>query len=178
MPKARMLSSMVFGLLLLPPVAAPAADAPPAAPATRPADAPLDQAALDKKFADLLTNARLTGSYTASDAGGIKTGDAYTILRASRVDGDIWSITAQISYKGVGIPVELKLPVKWAGDTPVISLTDHKIAGMGTFTVRILFYGNQYAGTWSSPRHGGLMWGKIEKAEAPQPADPVVRPKP
>ena len=57
----------------------------------------------------------------------------------------------------------MKLPVKWAGDTPVISLTNKAIPGFGTFTARVMFYGDEYAGTWSGGSHGGLMWGKIVK---------------
>ena len=156
----------------------PAAPASGADAATRPA-APAgekDQATLDREFSELLTNARLTGSYTASDAQGTKSGDGYTILKAVRSNGDVWTFTAQISYKGVGVPIDLDLPVKWAGDTPVITLTNHKIPGMGAFTVRLLFYGKQYAGTWSSARHGGLMWGTIEKVELPKAADPLIQP--
>ena len=61
--------------------------------------------------------------------------------------------------------MDVTLPVRWAGDTPMIQMTNQKIL-MGTFTVRIMFYGNHYAGTWDAGDHGGLMWGRIERADA------------
>jgi hypothetical protein len=61
------------------------------------------------------------------------------------------------------------VPVKWAGDTAVISVTDFGLPGFGTYTARVLIYKDQYAGTWGSSRQGGpggVMWGKLEKADA------------
>ena len=66
--------------------------------------------------------------------------------------------------------MDIKVPVKWAGDTPVICVTNKAIPGFGTFNARVLFYDNQYVGTWSSAKHGGQMWGKIERTPATQPA--------
>ncbi len=57
----------------------------------------------------------------------------------------------------------LPLTVKWAGDTPVITLTDMMVPGLGTYTARVLFHRGRYAGTWSASDHGGEMWGRIEK---------------
>ncbi|QOV88500.1 hypothetical protein [Humisphaera borealis] len=138
------------------------ADAPAAKPAVE-----KDQATLDKEFAAKLTNVKLVGSFTMGEGEPRK--DSYTILRAARGEGDEWVITAKIEYKGLALPLEMKLPVKWAGDTPVISLTNKVIPGFGTFTARVMFYGDEYAGTWSGGNHGGLMWGKIVKI-ADEPA--------
>ena len=130
------------------------------APAAKPAPEK-DQATLDKEFAAKLTNVKLVGSFSAGDGEPKK--DSYTILRAAKGEGDDWVITAKIEYKGLALQIEMKLPVKWAGDTPVISLTNKAISGFGTFTARVMFYGDEYAGTWSGGSHGGLMWGKIVK---------------
>jgi hypothetical protein len=36
---------------------------------------------------------------------------------------------------------------------------------MGSFTVRVFFYDNQYAGTWlAGGKVGGHMFGKIERS--------------
>ena len=43
------------------------------------------------------------------------------------------------------------VPMRWVGDTPVIMMTDTSLPGIGTFTVRVFFYGDRYAGTW---QHG------------------------
>jgi hypothetical protein len=155
-----------------------AADRPSPAPAggpastTRPAGDradPADPAARERWFADLLTNADLVGSFTTDGRDHPPKEDRYTILKAVKGDGDNWVITAKVGYKGIALPVDITVPVKWAGDTPVISMTDQRVPGMDTFTVRLMFYGTHYAGTWSAPDHGGLMWGRIEKAGANKP---------
>jgi hypothetical protein len=45
-------------------------------------------------------------------------------------------------------------------------MTDTSLPAMGTFTVRVLFYGDRYAGTWQHGAVGGHMSGRIEKAAA------------
>ena len=51
----------------------------------------------------------------------------------------------------------------WAGDTPVVELTDLTIPGLGTYTARVLFYRDEYAGTWKGKNAGGQMFGRIVK---------------
>ena len=178
----KMLALVLPALVAVPSLSA-AADAPAGSPAAQPATsvpppaaaAVKDQATLDKEFADLLTNASLTGSFTMGPDGQPKK-DSYTILKAEKADGDLWAITAKVEYKGFAVPVEMRVPVKWAGDTPVISITDQKIPMLGTFTARVMFYGGEYAGTWSGGKHGGLMWGKVQKLPATKPADAAPAP--
>jgi hypothetical protein len=63
------------------------------------------------------------------------------------------------------------VPVKWAGDTPVISVTNFKVPTMGTYTARVMIYADHYAGTWDAGDHGGHMWGRVERAETPAKAE-------
>ncbi len=159
----RLLPTLLTALLLPATVLAQAPS-----PATRPTAAATDQAALDQWFAELLTNSSLTGSFTMGADGQPKK-DSYTILKAQKAEGDLWAVTAKVEYKGFAVPVEMKVPVRWAGDTPVISITDQKIPMLGTFTARVMFYRGEYAGTWSGGNHGGLMWGRVTKQQQ-QPA--------
>ena len=57
----------------------------------------------------------------------------------------------------------------------VIVLDELTIPGLGTFSSRVMFHGDRYAGTWQHGAVGGLMFGKVEKADAkkaePKPAD-------
>ena len=46
-----------------------------------------------------------------------------------------------------------------------MSLTNLTIPVLGTFTARVMFYGNRYAGTWQHGKVGGHMWGTIERAK-------------
>jgi hypothetical protein len=66
---------------------------------------------------------------------------------------------------GKNIPIAMPLPVEWAGDTPVLTMTDQTVEGLGTFTVRVLIFGELYSGTWQHGSFGGHMWGRIERAE-------------
>ncbi len=50
----------------------------------------------------------------------------------------------------------------------MVSLTDLTIPGLGTFTARVLFYEDRYAGTWQHGKVGGHMFGKIQPAEKSQ----------
>jgi hypothetical protein len=79
----------------------------------------------------------------------------------TKIGEDQWLFTARIGK--AGFPVPIPVPVKWAGDTPVISVTKLAIPTMGTFTARVVIYDGQYAGTWDAGDHGGHMWGRIER---------------
>ena len=87
--------------------------------------------------------------------------EKYVIEKVTRLTGETWLFQARLQYGSRDIPVPVPVVIKWAGDTPVITLTDLTIPGMGTFTARILLYRDQYAGTWSAKDHGGQMFGKI-----------------
>jgi hypothetical protein len=80
-----------------------------------------------------------------------------------KVGPNDWRFNARIQYGRVDTTLPLVLRVEWAGDTPVLTMTDVTIPNMGTFTVRILFYRDRYAGTWQHGQVGGHMFGRIEK---------------
>ena len=133
--------------------------------------APADQAALDKKFAENLSGVVFTGSYSVTTDGKETPAamEKYTIARVSKVKDkdDSWLFETRIQYGKTDLPVPLTLQVKWAGDTPVITLTDLTIPALGTFTSRVMIYGERYAGTWQHGKTGGHLWGRIEKIEKP-----------
>ncbi len=142
--------------------------------ATQPAEAVLDRPAAEARFAELLTGATMVGKYTVEGSDAAPKDDRYRIIKAVKGEGDNWAITSSVEYKGFGIPVTITIPVKWAGDTPVMEVTDQKIPGIGTFTARVLFYNDHYVGTWNGGAgHGGTLWGRIEHPEpATRPTTP------
>ena len=122
-----------------------------------------EQEAREDAFAELLTGARLTGWFTDStkpDAPPFK--DSYVISRAEKADGDQWLIESVIGETNVKVP--LYIDVKWAGNTPVMTLDQVPVPQMGTFDARVLFHGKSYAGVWQGKDHGGEMAGRIERA--------------
>jgi hypothetical protein len=131
----------------------------------KPAGGASDRAALEEQFSARLTNARLTGSYVVDGRQGAPLHDQYTLRKVEKAEGDKWLFTAVIEYGNRSVALPLEVPVLWAGDTPVICVTNMVIPGLGTYTARVMFYGDHYAGTWSSANHGGYMWGRIEHVE-------------
>lgn len=132
----------------------------------------VDRAKLEKQFAETLTGSVLAGNFSVIKEGEEKAGskDRYTITQVKKLQGDLWLFTTRIQYGDKDVQVPIPLVVKWAGDTPVITLTDLTVPGLGTFTARILIYRNQYAGTWQHGKVGGNMWGRIEKAKPKEDA--------
>ena len=130
---------------------------------TPPAKAP-DQATLEKEFAESMSGATLVGYFTTNGQENGKTlkEEKYRLKTVKKLQGDYWLFEYQYGDEGKTIP--LSLQVKWAGDTPVITLTDTTIPGLGTFTARVLFYRNHYAGYWANNKgHGGQMWGVVQR---------------
>ncbi len=120
---------------------------------------------LIKKLEDDLTNVKLIGRFTVTGREDREPkGEEYTITSAMKLpDGDLWLLKARIKYGDKDITAPIPLEIKWAGDTPVITLTNLAIPGLGTFTSRVVIYDNRYAGTWQHGNAGGNLFGRIEK---------------
>lgn len=123
------------------------------------------QEQLIKELERTLTGAKMTGQFTVT--GGeekppIKEG--YMITSAQKLpEGDLWMIKA--TFGKADKPYLIPLEIKWAGDTPIISLTKMNIPGVGTFSSRVVIYEGRYAGTWQHDTVGGHLFGTIEKAD-------------
>ena len=124
---------------------------------------------LEQKFARELSGATLAGHYTVDGRTGAPSEDRYAISKVTKLEGEQWRFDVRIVYGKHDLTLPLPLTVKWAGDTPVITLTDMAVPGLGTYTARVLIYRGQYAGTWSASDHGGEMWGRIEKPAGSEP---------
>ena len=130
-----------------------------------------DRAELEAQFARTMSGAKLVGFFTESwksEGEAPKSSDlheeSYTIAKVTHLDGDRWRFDSVIEYGGKSFTFPLVLEVKWAGDTPVITLTDMKIPMLGTFTARVLVYRGQYVGIWAGGDHGGQMFGRVVTA--------------
>lgn len=121
-----------------------------------------EQARLESELEKTLTGAVLAGKFQLGEK---VHEDKYTISKASKLTGETWLIQSRIQYGTHDVTVPIPITVKWAGDTPVLTLTDAGIPGMGKFTARVLIYRGNYAGYWANDKgHGGQMWGKVERA--------------
>lgn len=123
---------------------------------------------LEKKFEQQMSGATLVGHFSVDGKNNGKPPreERYEIASAKKISGDQWMITARIKYGEHDVSVPMPLNVYWAGDTPVISLTNLTIPGLGkAFTSRVMFFEGRYAGTWQHGKVGGNLWGKIEYAK-------------
>jgi hypothetical protein len=124
-----------------------------------------DQAVLEKQFQESMTGVVLEGQSTRDGRPGVSD-DKYTIEKVVKQSGDTWTIYARVQYQGKDVTVPFPIQVKWAGDTPVITLTDQALPGMGAYTARVVIYKGRYAGTWSGARGGGTVFGRVVKKAA------------
>jgi hypothetical protein len=150
------------------PVASPARAQEAAAPAkVAPADAGDDEAARFAAFTKAMTNVKLVGRFTiAGDDDKDPIRDEYTISSVAKVgEADLWIVSARIRYGSVDLTLPVPVEVKWAGKTPVITLDNVTIPGLGTFSSRVVIDGPLYAGTWQHDAVGGHMFGKIVPVE-------------
>jgi len=115
----------------------------------------------NRTFADSMSGVTLVGYSTRLNREGLSKEERYQIDNVSHLSGDTWLFRARLKYEDHEIPVPIPLTVKWAGDTPVITLTDLAIPGVGSYTARVVLYRDQYAGTWSGKNVGGQLFGKI-----------------
>lgn len=136
---------------------------------------PEQQLALEQAFEESMRGVVLDGNFTIvpqSSAGEVSDegpprlrNDRYEIEKVVKRAGDIWTFHARIQYgdKDVTLPVPVKL--SWAGDTPMVSVTDLGLPGLGTYTARVVFYRDSYAGMWWGGQHGGNMFGRIVRSD-------------
>jgi len=119
----------------------------------------------ERQFAERMRDVNLVGSFTVSGKEERTAHpDRYGIKSVEKVGNDLWRFNAEMHCCGVDGSVPVVVPMRWVGDTPMIMMTDTSLPGIGTFTVRLFFYGDRYSGTWQHGKSGGLMFGRIETA--------------
>lgn len=132
--------------------------------AAEPADT---QAQREAALANMLSGATLEGSFTVSGReGGKLTSDKYTLGEVKQLDGNNWLFSTRIQYEDKDFTLPLTLPIQWAGDTPVVVVDNVGLPGLGTFSARVLFFNDHYAGYWQHGEVGGSLFGRIHRAKA------------
>jgi hypothetical protein len=121
----------------------------------------------NRAFTQSMADVTLVGNSTRLNREGVFGPERYHIDGVNHVSGDTWVFRTRLRYHDKEIPVPIPLSVKWAGDTPVITLTDLSIPGVGSYTARVVLYRDQYAGTWSGQKGGGQLFGKIVRGRVP-----------
>jgi hypothetical protein len=125
---------------------------------------------LEREFSEQMHEAALVGRFTvAGREDQPARPDRYDIASVEKVGDDRWRFNTRVRYGDTDVTLPVTVTMVWAGDTPMVTLTDLTIPSMGTFTARVFFYGDRYAGTWQHGAVGGHMFGTIEQGGAEQP---------
>jgi hypothetical protein len=124
--------------------------------------APASLPEAERAFAERMRNVKLVGTFTVDGREPQPPrDDGYEIDSVEKVGEDQWRFNARFGRFNTTIPIVV--PLRFIGDTPVIMMTDTPLPIIGTFTVRLFFYGDRYAGTWQHGEVGGQMSGRIER---------------
>ena len=118
---------------------------------------------LEREFSEQMRDVVLEGNFTIE---GVDSGDRrperYEISQVTKLDDRRWRFDARVTYGNVDVTLPVVVPVVWADGTPMVSITDFAIPGLGDeFGARVVFYDSRYAGTWDHGEYGGLMYGTI-----------------
>jgi hypothetical protein len=121
---------------------------------------------LERQFTEQMRGAVLVGSFTVTGREGPLRPDRYEIASVEKVGEDQWRFNARLVHEGMDVTLPIVVPMRWYGDTPVISMTNYTIPSLGNFNTRVFFYKDHYAGTWGhGDRVAGHMFGRIERAQ-------------
>lgn len=123
------------------------------------------QAERERAFEEMMTNVSLVGQSTSFEGEGIAGKEEYVIEKASRIAGDRWLFQTTMKLGSGDVTLPIPITVLWAGDTPVITLTDLSIPGMGSYSARVLLFRDHYAGTWMGGESGGHVFGDIVRRD-------------
>lgn len=124
--------------------------------------------ARDEAFSKSMANCVLVGSFTIT---GKESKDApkeerYEIESVTKASENMWIFLTRVKYGNLDTKLPITVPVEWAGDTPMVTLTNATLPGLGEgFSARVLFYEGRYAGTWQHGPVGGHMFGTIGKSK-------------
>lgn len=124
---------------------------------------------LYRKLEKHLTGTKWVGNFTVTGKElDNLTPEEYRILSAKKVDqGEYWLLKVRIKYGSHDVTVPLPpIEILWAGKTPIITVDQLTVPGLGTFDARVVIRNNKYAGTWAHNKVGGHLFGTFSKMEA------------
>ncbi len=123
--------------------------------------------ARDDAFSKSMTKCVLVGSFTVDgkESEGTPKAERYEIESVTKASENLWIFMTRVKYGKLDTKLPITVPIEWAGDTPLVSLTNANLPGLGDdFSARVMFHENRYAGTWQHGAIGGHMFGRIERA--------------
>jgi hypothetical protein len=121
-----------------------------------------------EKLAQYLSDTDFVGRYTTDGKDENPPAVERYTIRSCKVleEPDMFELMVRIRYDAVDTEVPLKVRIVFADQTPVMTIDQMWIPGLGTFDARVLIRKDRYAGTWQHGDHGGHLFGVIEKRRA------------
>ena len=120
----------------------------------------------ERQFADRMRGVTMVGTFSVwGREDRTPRTDRYEIASVEKIGEELWRFNTKMDCCGLnGSSVPIAVPMRWVGDTPMIMMTNTGLPGIGTYSVRVFFYGDHYSGTWQNEKGiGGFMSGRIEK---------------
>ena len=122
-----------------------------------------EQESLYKTLEETLSGAALVGHFTVSGRDTSElSAERYELTSVKHIGEGNWLFVARIKYGEHDVTLPITLPIKWAGNTPVISVDKISFPGLGTYSARVMIHEGHYAGFWSGAKHGGHLFGVVE----------------
>lgn len=130
------------------------------------ADESAEQRKREEKFAADLSGSVLVGTFSIDGVKAVKSPlpERYELKSVEKTKDGLWTFTARVSFLSKDVTLPITVPVVWAGDTPMVSLSNSTLPGFGDqLSAKVIFDNDRYAGTWQHGKFGGHMWGRIER---------------
>ena len=137
------------------------------------ADDAAEQEKREAKFAQALSGSVLVGTFSIDGVKALKSPlpERYELKSVEKTKDGLWTFTARVSFLTKDVTLPITVPVVWAGDTPMVSLSNSTLPGFGDqLSAKVIFANGRYAGTWQHGKFGGHMWGRIERPGDAKPA--------
>jgi formylglycine-generating enzyme len=133
-------------------------------PPSAPQEPEMELTPLEKQFQEALRGRELVGRWRLIENGqlGEEREEKYQIENVVKAKDDFWVVYARIQYGARDVVAPVPVQVKWAGDTPVITMDDLAIPGLGRYSARVLIHDGAYSGAWSGPNARGFLQGTIK----------------
>lgn len=110
----------------------------------------------------LLSGVTLEGSFTILGSDELPRAERYEIRRVTKQpEPDYWVFHARMRYGDKDVTMPFPLQVKWAGETPVLTVDQLTLPGLGTFNARVVVEDGMYAGTWRHGKVAGQLFGRL-----------------
>ena len=124
-------------------------------------ETPFAHQSLEEKFQQSMSEVVLEGFFKTSQSDSPIVPEKYSVSKVSKLAGDYWIFHSRIQYGNHDVTLPVPVTVKFAGETPVLTLDEATLPGLGTFSARVLFFDQQYVGIWRHGEHSGQHFGRV-----------------